>query len=279
MPHILSTILSEKRIEIVRAQAQCALADMRVNALTAPPARDFMGGLNASIACGEPAVIAEIKRASPSQGVLRKEYKPDEIAMDYEHHGASCLSILTDVNFFQGSPAHLIQARAATRLPVLRKDFMIDPYQIYESRFLGADCVLLIVAALTPAQLISLHALSRSLGMQVLVEVHTAEEITLALDAGADMIGINNRDLATFYTDINTSIRLAPLIPDSCLVVAESGIKHRQDVMRLRDNKINAFLVGEAFMRQTSPGQALQTLFSASPSTLASQSPRTLGLA
>lgn len=279
MPHILSAILSEKRAELARAQARTPLADMRLGALSAPPARDFLGSLNASIASGKPAVIAEIKRASPSQGLLRQEYKPDEIAMDYEHHGASCISVLTDVKFFQGLPEHLVQARAATSLPVLRKDFMIDPYHIYESRILGADCVLLIVAALAPTQLISMHELSRSLGMQVLVEVHTADEITLALDAGAEMIGINNRDLATFSTDIGTSIRLAPLIPDSCLVVAESGIKHTEDVIHLRENKINAFLVGEAFMRRPSPGHALHTLFSAPTSTLASQFPRTVGLA
>lgn len=267
MPHILSTIISEKRNELARAQARNALAEMRLRAFAAPPARDFKASLISVIASGRPAVIAEIKRASPSQGVIRQEYQPDEIAMDYEHHGAACISVLTDMKFFQGLPEHLVQVRAATRLPLLRKDFMIDPYQVFESRILGADCVLLIVAALEPDQLVSLLELSRSLGMQALVEVHTAAEITIALDAGADMIGINNRDLSTFTTDIGTSTRLAPLIPDSCLVVSESGITSAQDIDRLRESRINAFLVGEAFMRQTSPGRALQKLFAASTHT------------
>ena len=262
MSHILSAILEEKRLEIKNATAHRPLAEMRDRALLGPPVRDFMGSLKASIARGKLAVIAEIKRASPSQGLLRREYLPDAIALDYERHGASCISVLTDAKFFQGLPAHLVQVRAATRLPILRKDFMIDPYQIYESRALGADCVLLIVAALLPTQLAALLDLSHTLGMNALVEVHTPHEIRIALDAGANFVGINNRDLASFSTDIETSIKLSPLVPSSCLVVTESGIKCAEDVGRLREKGITAFLVGEAFMRQPSPGQALHALFS-----------------
>lgn len=271
MSHILSAILEEKRLEVASATVRRSLAEMRDRASSGPPVRDFMGSLESAVARGKPAIIAEIKRASPSQGVLRQEYMPDAIALDYERHGASCISVLTDVKFFQGLPEHLVQARAATRLPVLRKDFMIDPYQIYESRALGADCVLLIVAALSPTQLAALLGLSRSLGMQVLVEVHTPSEVRIALDAGANLIGINNRDLASFSTDVETTIKLAPLIPSSCLVVAESGIKSIEDVRRLREKHITAFLIGEAFMRRPSPGQALHALFSVPTPTATAQ--------
>lgn len=239
--------------------------EMQDSARLASPPRDFIGNLRTAITSGKSAIIAEIKRASPSKGVIRQQFMPDVIARDYERYGASCISVLTDVKFFQGSPEHLVQARAATRLPVLRKDFLIDPYQIYESRALGADCVLLIVAALSPIQLADLLDLTHTLGMHALVEVHAPSEVTIALDAGAHLIGVNNRDLTSFSTDIGTTIRISSLIPNSCLLVSESGITTAEDVRRLREHNISAFLVGEAFMRHPSPGQALHEMFAAAP--------------
>jgi indole-3-glycerol phosphate synthase len=241
------------------------MAEMQERALLGPAPRGFARSLRASIARGQPAVIAEIKRASPSQGVIRQQFMPEAIARDYERHGASCISVLTDVEFFRGSPEHLVQARAATHLPVLRKDFLIDPYQIYESRALGADCILLIVAALSPAQLVEFLDLAETLGMDALVEVHTPDEVATAVAAGAELVGINNRDLSSFSTDIGTTIRMSSLVPPSCLLVSESGIATAEDVRRLREHKVGAFLVGEAFMRRPSPGQALYELFAVTP--------------
>lgn len=265
MTHILSSILEVKRHEISCATARVSMSEMQEKAQLGSPPRNFIGNLRAAVASGQPAVIAEIKRASPSQGVIRQQFMPDAIARDYERHGASCISVLTDVEFFQGSPGHLAQARAATCLPVLRKDFLIDPYQIYESRALGADCILLIVAALSPTQLAELLDLTRTLGMDALVEVHAPSEVTIALDAGAELIGVNNRDLTSFSTDIGTTIRISSRIPNSCLLVSESGITTVEDVRRLREHKVSAFLVGEAFMRHPSPGQALHEMFATAP--------------
>jgi indole-3-glycerol phosphate synthase len=271
MANILSAILDVKRAEIRRATARQSMAEVRERALWSSRPRGFIKRLKATVGNGHPAVIAEIKRASPSRGLIRQDFMPDEIAQDYERHGASCISVLTDVDFFGGSPEHLVQARAATRLPMLRKDFLIDPYQIYESRALGADCVLLIVAALPPDRLLELLDLTRRLGMDALVEVHTSNEIAIALQVGAEFIGINNRDLTNFSTDIQTTIRLSALIPSSCLIVSESGIATADDVGRLNKHKINVFLIGEAFMRCPSPGQALSELFSIVPSAVTPQ--------
>jgi indole-3-glycerol phosphate synthase len=206
-------------------------------------------------------VIAEIKKASPSKGVIRPDFDPVAIARSYERGGATCLSVLTDVDFFQGADAYLVQARAATALPVLRKDFTIDPYQIHEARALGADCVLLIVAALSPAQLADLHGLALELGLDVLVEVHNARELDAALALDNPMVGINNRNLHSFHTSLETTFSLLPRIGDERLVVTESGIQRVDDVLAMRGHGVHAFLVGEAFMRAADPGAQLRTLF------------------
>ncbi|MCX7897702.1 MAG: indole-3-glycerol phosphate synthase TrpC [Rhodocyclaceae bacterium] len=261
MSDILARILAAKREEVAAAKAIEPLSALRAAAEECAPPRDFLGAMRSRIALGKPAVIAEIKKASPSKGVIRPDFRPSEIAADYERHGAACLSVLTDRPFFQGAPAYLQEARAACGLPVLRKDFIIDPYQVYEARALGADAILLIVAALTDAQMAELEAIAQELGLAVLVECHDAGEVARALRLTTPLIGINNRNLHTFEVDLATTLTLAPSIPKDRIVVAESGIFTRADVARLQDHGILAFLVGEAFMREPSPGEALARLF------------------
>lgn len=261
MSDILEKILATKRDEIARAVAAVPLAEMRARAEAAAPPRDFVGALRAKIAVGRPAVIAEIKKASPSKGVLRKDFRPDEIARSYEAAGAACLSVLTDRQYFQGAPEYLVEARAACALPVLRKDFMVDPYQIYEARALGADCILLIAAALDLPTLRELEGLADSLGMAVLVEAHDAAELGLALALKTPLVGINNRNLRTFETRLDTTLNLLSGIPSDRIVVTESGILEPADVALMQAGGVNAFLVGEAFMRAVDPGIALTQLF------------------
>jgi len=258
---ILKRILQVKAEELAKAKRALGPAAMRREAQAAEKPRDFVGALRAKIASGRPAVIAEIKKASPSKGVLRERFDPAEIARSYERHGAACLSVLTDRQFFQGESGHLVAARAACALPALRKDFVIDPYQVDQSRALGADCILLIVAALERSQMKELEAAAASLGMAVLVEVHDAAELDLALDLDTPLIGINNRDLRTFETTLETTLTLSPRVPASRVVIAESGILTPGDVAVLHKAGIVAFLVGEAFMRAPDAGEALQELF------------------
>jgi len=258
---ILERILAVKHEEIAAAKKARPLAAVRADAVAQPPARDFMGALRAKIAAGRPAVIAEVKRASPSKGVLRADFDPAAIARTYAAHGAACLSVLTDVQFFRGAPEHLVAARAASGLPVLRKDFVIDEYQVHESRALGADCILLIVAALDPERMRALEAAAHALGMAVLVEVHDAAELEAALALATPLVGVNNRNLRTFETRLETTLALLPAIPPDRLVVTESGILAPGDVARMRAHEVHAFLVGEAFMRADDPGKALEELF------------------
>ena len=262
MAEILKRILEVKAEELASAKQAVAPAAMRREAEAAEKPRDFVGALRAKIASGRPAVIAEIKKASPSKGLLRERFDPAEIARSYERHGAACLSVLTDRQFFQGEAGHLVAARAACSLPVLRKDFVIDPYQVYESRALGADCILLIVAALERPRMRELEAAAASLGMAVLAEVHDAAELELALELATPLIGINNRDLRSFDTTLETTLTLSPRVPPSRLVIAESGILNRGDVAKLHGGAVMAFLVGEAFMRAPNPGKELGKLFS-----------------
>ena len=264
MSDILSKILAAKRNEVAAARDGRPLAAVRADAAAMAAPRDFVGALRARIAAGEPAVIAEIKRASPSKGVLRQDFHPAQIARSYEAHGAACLSVLTDREFFQGAPEYLVDARAACRLPVLRKDFIVDAYQVYEARAMGADCILLIAAALALPQLREYESLAQALGMGVLVEVHDADELVLALKLETPLIGINNRNLRTFAVALETTIDLLPQLPPGRIAVTESGILAPQDVARLREQGVNAFLVGEAFMRAEVPGLALEALFGAS---------------
>ncbi|MEX0960573.1 MAG: indole-3-glycerol phosphate synthase TrpC [Burkholderiales bacterium] len=261
MSDILEKILSVKREEIAAAQKLKPLAELRAEAEAAIPPRDFLGAMRARVEAGKPAVIAEIKKASPSKGVLREKFDPAQIARSYAKQGATCLSVLTDVQFFQGRPAFLTQAREACELPVLRKDFMIDPYQVYEARAMGADCILLIVAALEDAQMAELEAAALKLGMAVLVEVHDAPELDRALRLSTPLLGINNRNLRTFETKLETTLDLLPGIPEEKLVITESGVLQPADVARMRDAGVNAFLVGEAFMRAADPGAELARLF------------------
>jgi indole-3-glycerol phosphate synthase len=258
---ILKRILEVKAEELAKAKQALGPAAMRREAEAAGKPRDFVGALRAKIASGRPAVIAEIKKASPSKGVLRRQFDPGAIARSYELHGAACLSVLTDRNFFQGEAEHLVAARAACALPALRKDFVIDPYQVHQSRALGADCVLLIVAVLEPSQMRELEATAASLGMAVLAEVHDARELDLALELATALIGINNRDLRTFETTLETTLALSPRVPASRIVIAESGILVPGDVRALRQGGIAAFLVGEALMRAPDPGEELENLF------------------
>jgi indole-3-glycerol phosphate synthase len=259
---ILQKILAVKAEEIAKAKANVGATDMLHRAEDAEKPRDFAGALRGKIAAGLPAVIAEIKKASPSKGLLRKEFDPAAIARSYAEHGAACLSVLTDRRFFQGCAEDLSAARGACLLPVLRKDFIVDPYQIYESRALGADCVLLIVAALELPRMRELEALAESLGMGVLVEVHRRAELDLALQLATPLIGINNRDLRTFETRLETTLALAPLVPAPRIAITESGILEVEHVGRLRERGIQAFLVGEALMRAPDPGAEFARLFS-----------------
>ncbi len=261
MSDILHRILARKAEEVRARSARLPLAVLRARCADLPAPRGFADALQAKIALGLPAVIAEVKKASPSQGVIRPDFHPADIARSYEAGGAACLSVLTDVDFFQGANAYLQLARNACRLPVLRKDFMIDPWQIYESRVLGADCVLLIVAALGDATLAELANLALSLDMDVLVEVHNLDELERALPIGARLVGVNNRNLRTFEVSLDTTLALRPMVPADRLLVAESGIHAASDVARLRGEGVQAFLVGEAFMRATDPGAALAALF------------------
>ena len=258
---ILTRILASKAKEVAAARASRPLSTLREEARAAPPARDFVAALRTKIAGGGPAVIAEVKKASPSRGVLRPIFDPAAIAERYEAGGAACLSVLTDRDYFQGAPEHLAAARAACSLPVLRKDFVVDDYQVYESRSLGADCILLIVAALDDARLATLEACAASLGMAALVEVHDAAELDRALRLATPLIGINNRNLRTFEVSLETTLGLLPRIPADRIVVTESGILAPSDVSSLRGAGVHAFLVGEAFMRAADPGAALRALF------------------
>jgi indole-3-glycerol phosphate synthase len=259
---ILARILAAKAAELAAAKAALPPAGRRARALAMPPPRDFVGALRAKIAAGRPAVIAEIKRASPSRGVLRERFDPAEIARSYAAHGAACLSVLTDRRFFQGAPEHLVEAREASGLPALRKDFVIDPYQVDEARALGADCILLIVAALDAGRMRDLDARARELAMAVLVEVHDAAELDRALILDTPLIGINNRNLRTFETRLETTLDLLPRIPADRLAITESGIVAPDHVALMQRHRVHAFLVGEALMRATDPGAALGRLFS-----------------
>ena len=260
-PDILRRILRRKAEEVAERAEARPLRELADAARDLPPARGFRDALRARTEAGEAAVIAECKRASPSRGVIRADYDPAAVAADYAAHGAACLSVLTDEPFFGGQDAHLQAAREATPLPVLRKDFTLDTYQVYEARCLGADAILLIAAALGDAQLAELHALGVELGMDVLVEVHDAEELERVRPLGPGLVGINNRDLRTFTTDLATSEALAPALPEAAVGVAESGIHTGDDIARLRAAGIHAFLVGEAFMAAESPGARLGELF------------------
>ena len=261
MSDILKRILAVKTAEVAAAKGRVKAADMRRAALNAPAARNFVGALRDAIAQGRAAVIAEIKKASPSRGVIRADFNPALIAADYAAHGAACLSVLTDAQFFQGSADALKAARASCALPALRKDFMVDEYQVYEARVWGADCILLIAAALDLDQMKAFEAIAHELGMAVLVEVHDAAELALALQLDTPLLGINNRNLRTFETTLDTTLSLLSGIPDARLAVTESGILGPEDVQRMRANGVHAFLVGEAFMKAASPGAELARLF------------------
>lgn len=261
MSDILNRILETKFEEIAAAKQAISLEQMQALAKAQLPARDFVGAIRAKIAAGQPAVIAEIKKASPSKGVIRADFKPAEIATSYEQGGAACLSVLTDKDYFQGSPEYLKQARAACKLPVLRKDFMIDPYQVYEARAMGADCILLIAAALGLPEMQALEKVAHELGMAVLVEVHNAEELAQAIQLETPLLGINNRNLRTFEVTLQTTLDLLPGIGKDKIVVTESGIFTADDVALMRKNKVHTFLVGEAFMRQANPGVELAKVF------------------
>lgn len=261
MSDILNKILDTKQAEVKAAMAERPLIMLRTEANAAPPVRDFVGAIRAKITAGRPAVIAEVKKASPSKGVIREDFRPAEIAASYETGGAACLSVLTDVQYFQGSPEYLKQARAACSLPVLRKDFMIEAYQVYEARAMGADCILLIVAALDLPRMRELESIAHALGMAVLVEVHDGEELDLALQLETPLIGINNRNLRTFEVTLDTTLGLLQRMPQDRIVVTESGIFTSDDVELMRQNHVHTFLVGEAFMRASDPGAELSRVF------------------
>jgi indole-3-glycerol phosphate synthase len=261
MSDILKRIVAVKHEEIQTARASRDLASLRADAESMGGLRDFAGAMRARIGQGRSAVIAEIKKASPSKGVLREHFVPADIAGSYERGGAACLSVLTDEQFFQGCAAYLQQARAACSLPVLRKDFMVDAYQVYEARAMGADCILLIAACLDDAQMADLEAQAHSLGMAVLVEVHDGHELDRALKLSTPLVGINNRNLRTFEVSLDTTLALLSHVPKDRVLVTESGVLCRADVDRMRAASVSAFLVGEAFMRSNDPGQALSELF------------------
>ncbi|MEE9493397.1 MAG: indole-3-glycerol phosphate synthase TrpC [Gammaproteobacteria bacterium] len=259
---ILKKILTRKQEEVAERRARVNLQAIRQQAGNADKTRGFIYALQQQVATNQAAVIAEIKKASPSKGVIREDFEPAVIAASYQRGGATCLSVLTDIDFFQGSDAYLQQARSAVSLPVLRKDFTIDPWQIYEARSLNADCILLIVAALTDQQLQELLGITHELGMDALVEVHDTEEMARALALPARLIGVNNRNLRTFETSLDTTLTLKKDFPADRLLVTESGIHSREDVDKMRTNGIHTFLVGEAFMRADEPGEKLNELFS-----------------
>jgi len=261
MSDILDTILARKREEIAQRSGRTPLELLQARIADAPRVRPFAAAIASKIDAGEPAVIAEVKKASPSRGVIRADFDPAGIARSYQAGGAACLSVLTDVDFFQGADAYLQQARAACTLPVLRKDFTIDAWQVYESRVLGADCVLLIVAALEDGQLAELTTLALGLGMDVLVEVHDIDELERALQAPAPLLGINNRNLRSFEVSLDTTLGMQHAVPRDRILVTESGIGSPADVQRMRAAGVAAFLVGQAFMRDADPGTALRRLF------------------
>ena len=267
MSDILDKIVASKKIELANNLKRLSLGNQREvaqfnnqDALLKP--RGFIHAIENKISTGKAAVITEIKKASPSKGVLRENFKPTEIAQSYEKHGAACLSVLTDKDYFQGCNAYLQEARTACSIPVLRKDFTIDPYQIYEARAIGADAILLIVACLELNQMKELEACAHDLGLDVLVEAHNAPELEQAMELKTSLLGINNRNLKTFEVTLQTTLSLLPLVPKGKILVTESGILGNADVKLMRDNQVNAFLVGEAFMRATDPGTALSALFS-----------------
>ncbi len=267
MSDILDKIVATKKIEVLSSLKRASLVNQReiaeannLDPLLKP--RGFMQAIENKIAAGKAGVITEIKKASPSKGILRENFKPAEIALSYEKHGAACLSVLTDLDYFQGCNAYLQESRAACSIPVLRKDFTIDPYQVYEARAIGADAILLIVACLELNQMKDLEACAHDLGLDVLVEVHNAPELEQALELKTPLLGINNRNLNTFEVTLQTTLSLLSMVPSNKTLVTESGILSRADVQLMRDNQINAFLVGEAFMRAADPGAALSELFS-----------------
>ena len=261
MSDILNKIVAVKREEIALGLKRKSLQAMRADAESRVLTRDFVGAMRSKMAAGQSAVIAEIKKASPSKGILRPDFMPADIAQSYAQEGAACLSVLTDQQFFQGSADYLKQARASCDLPVLRKDFMVDAYQVYEARVMGADCILLIAACLDDAQMADLEAVAHSLDMAVLVEVHDRAELLRAIKLKTPLVGINNRNLRTFEVSLDTTLNLLPDVPPDRLLVTESGILSNADVQRMRQANVNAFLVGEAFMRASDPGAALATLF------------------
>ncbi len=261
MSDILNKIIATKTQEVAAAKQIKSLETVQQEALNAPAPRDFVASLRNKIEKNTAAVIAEIKKASPSKGVIRENFQPAEIAKSYELGGAACLSVLTDIEYFQGSPEYLKQARNACSLPVLRKDFMIDPYQVYEARAMGADCILLIAAAIDLPTMRELEKIAHTLGMAVLVEVHNAEELELALQLETPLLGINNRNLRTFEVTLETTLGLLNRIPANKIVVTESGIFTKEDVALMRQNNVHTFLVGEAFMRQPDPGAELAKVF------------------
>ncbi|MEI6612144.1 indole-3-glycerol phosphate synthase TrpC [Polynucleobacter sp.] len=267
MSDILDKIVATKKIEVLSSLKRASLVNQReiaeannLDPLLKP--RGFIQAIENKIAAGKAGVITEIKKASPSKGILRENFKPAEIALSYEKHGAACLSVLTDLDYFQGCNAYLQESRAACSIPVLRKDFTIDPYQVYEARAIGADAILLIVACLELNQMKDLEACAHDLGLDVLVEVHNAPELEQALELKTPLLGINNRNLKTFEVTLQTTLSLLSMVPSNKTLVTESGILSRADVQLMRDNQINAFLVGEAFMRAADPGAALSELFS-----------------
>ncbi|MDT8404978.1 indole-3-glycerol phosphate synthase TrpC [Sulfuriflexus sp.] len=260
-PDILKKIIARKHEEIAERSAKVTIEDLKRRIATASPPRGFVKAINARLAKGQAAVIAEIKKASPSKGVLREDFQPAQIAQSYARGGAACLSVLTDADYFQGHEDYLQQARAACELPVIRKDFIIDPYQVYEARAIDADCILLIVAVLEDERMQALSALAHELGMDVLVEVHDAEELQRALELDIPLLGINNRNLRTFETSLNTTLDLLDKVPADRIVVTESGIHTKEDVALMRNHHVNTFLVGEAFMRADEPGEKLAELF------------------
>ncbi len=260
-PDILRRIIERKLEEVEQRRTNKPVAELQASLTELDSTRGFVRALQARLERHQPAVIAEIKKASPSKGVIREHFDPPAIADSYQQGGAACLSVLTDMDFFQGADDYLRQARAACELPVIRKDFTIDEYQIFEARALGADCVLLIVAVLEQGRLRALYQLAHELGMDALVEVHNEQEMSRALELELPMVGINNRDLRSFDTSLQTTIDMLRMVPADCFVVTESGIHNRQDVQLMQRHGVNAFLVGEAFMRAEDPGQALANLF------------------
>ncbi|MFL0801791.1 MAG: indole-3-glycerol phosphate synthase TrpC [Agarilytica sp.] len=260
-PDILNKIIARKHEEIAERKVSVSLDDLKSTVKRVVPARGFVQAIENKIANGKPAVIAEIKKASPSKGVIRENFNPPEIARSYDAAGAACLSVLTDVDFFQGADEYLQSVREAVTLPVIRKDFMVDEYQVYESKAIGADCILLIVAALDKSQLVDLNNLASELGLDVLVEVHNQAELDLALALPNKLVGINNRDLHSFDVSLDVTLSLLPNIPSDKIVITESGIHVSDDVALMRKNAVNGFLVGESFMRHSEPGEKLNELF------------------